>query len=61
MHPDGTRHAASCGCSDWWPRCLEDADLEARGLRRDERGWWVRDTGPLTPPPGLSEPVSEAG
>ncbi len=26
---------------DW--RCATDAELEARGLHRDDRGWWRQD------------------
>ena len=39
-HPDGSPHGGRCGCSDWWPRCLSDAELRAKGYTPDERGWW---------------------
>jgi len=32
---------------DW--RCATDAELEVKGMRLTERGWWVRQDGRSTP------------
>jgi hypothetical protein len=43
-HPDGTAHTGECGCSDWWPRCATDAELEGRGINLSAKGWWIQET-----------------
>jgi hypothetical protein len=44
-HPDGLIHGNTCNCSDWWPGCLTDTELEAKGLHLSAKGWWVRSDG----------------
>jgi hypothetical protein len=39
-HPDGSIHGDTCNCSNWWPRCLTDAELGVKGYAPDVRGWW---------------------
>jgi hypothetical protein len=45
-HPGGTAYSGRCGCSNWWPRCATDAELEQRGLHLSAKGWWTRSDGP---------------
>ena len=47
-HPDGSDHGNKCNCSDWWPRCLSDAQLESKGPYLNDSGVWVRRWGTET-------------
>ena len=61
-HPDGSVHGNTCNCSGWWPRCLDDAELGAKGYAPDARGSW--GTGALRGhwvPPERTETVPAAG